>query len=189
MNFVYPFPAGRISCGSRTEPPDRSPCLGFPSPPPSAGTCEPDCWEAGGESFPREELSAGAAPRETGGGGGASGLPRQARLRLGELGSSSCAAGAEKQVQDGTCSAVAPGVKVNLKPSPSRLSKQRPAQLMNIHYPRNPIPAPLHPPRRQGPPGTAWPGRGNPKGSQGWGEPGSLSPHSATLRGLFAPQP
>ena len=114
-----------------------------------------------------KELSAGAAPRETGGGGGASGLPRQARLRLGELGRSSCAAGAEKQVQDGTCSAVAPGVKVNLKPSPSRLSKQRLAQLMNIHYPRNPIPAPLHPPRRQGPPRTAWPGRRNPKGSQG----------------------
>lgn len=58
---------------------------------------------------------------------------------------------------------------------------------MNIHYPRNPIPAPLHPPRRQGPPGTAWPGRGNPKGSQGWGEPGSLLPQPATLGRLFAP--
>lgn len=71
--------------------------------------------------------------------------------------------------RSGTCSAVAPGVKVNLKPSPSRLSKQkqRPAQLMNIHYPRNPIPAPLHPPRSQGPPGTAWPGGGNPKGNRG----------------------
>lgn len=95
-----PFPAGRISHGSRTEPPDRGPCLGFPSRPPSAGTCEPDCWEAGGESFLEKELSAGAAPRETGGGGGASGLPRQARFRLGELGRSSCAAGEEKQVQE-----------------------------------------------------------------------------------------
>lgn len=47
---------------------------------------------------------------------------------------------------------------MNLKPSPSQLSKQkqRLAWLMNIHHPRNPTPAPprTHPEARvlQGPP-------------------------------------
>ena len=66
----------------------------------SPATPESVCVCVRGESFLEKELSAGAAPRETGGGGGASGLPRQARFRLGELGRSSCAAGAEKQVQE-----------------------------------------------------------------------------------------
>lgn len=64
--------------------------------------------------------------REAGRGRGASRVPRQARLRRGDLGGSSCAAGArETGAAAGTCPTAAPGVKVNLKPSPSRLSKQK----------------------------------------------------------------
>ena len=99
-----PLPAGLVSCGGRTGSPDRGLCLGFPSCPPSACTCDPDCSGLEARASLEKELSGGAAPRQTEGGRGASEVPRQARLRPGELSRGSCAAGeTETGAGAGTC--------------------------------------------------------------------------------------
>lgn len=98
----------------------------FPTCPPSACTCNPDCCRLEVRPSLEKELSAGAAQRGAWGSGGCCQGAVPGRLRPGELGRSSCAAGArETGAGAGYLLTVPPGVKVNLKPSPSRLSKQK----------------------------------------------------------------
>jgi hypothetical protein len=75
------LPAGLVNHGSKTRSPDWGLCLGFPSHQPSACTCNPDCFRLEARPFLEMELSVGAAQEdETGGGEGASRVPRRPRL-------------------------------------------------------------------------------------------------------------
>lgn len=99
-------------------------------------------------------------------------MPRQARLRPGELGRSSWTAGArETGAGAGTCSAAAPGVKVNLKPSPSRLSKQkqRPDRADEYSLPQKSNPSAPAPTQKPGSSGDHLSRKRKPQGKSGAG--------------------
>lgn len=117
-------------------------------------------------------------------------MPHQARLRPGELGGSSCTAGArETGAGAGTCSTAAPGVKVNLKPSPSRLSKQkqRPDRADEYSLPQKSNPSAPAPTQKPGSSRDRLSRKRKPQGKSGAGETREPLSCFPTLMGLVAP--
>lgn len=156
----------------------------FPHPPvPILCTCNPDC--SGLEvRLSLEELNVGAAQAGETGGEGVSRVSRWPDS-VGRGGSEQLQGRCKRQVQKQVpaCCAAAPGVKVNLKPGPSQLSKQkqRLAQADEYSSPQKSNPSA---PASTQKPGSSWDhqaGERNPKGRMGLGRTG------ASLLSFLAP--